>query len=150
VAVAACTAAPQAAERPAAERHTTGVRPDGRAAPSGAPVLLPELDTGLGESVAGQQPPTRGHATFAYSAGPRGKVLIVAVSCRGEGRITVRMREMRTAFRHICTAGEPYVEHSKLDLASAHQAGTVSVSAPPTVTWAMTVGRGEASVEDLA
>lgn len=43
----------------------------------------PELDGS--ERMAGQQPETKGNASFSYAKGAAGDALIVAVRCRGAG-----------------------------------------------------------------
>ncbi|MFF0204041.1 hypothetical protein [Streptomyces sp. NPDC005017] len=150
LAAAACTSPAPSASAPPAPRPTADVRSGAptTTAPARKPVEVepPALDAG-GE-LAGQQRPTRGNAVFAYGAGPRGKALVVVVSCRGEGEITVALPEMRAWFDHICTPGEPAVVRNEFAVAGAHRPGTVSVRAPSTVVWAATVGRGEPTETD--
>ncbi|MFJ5777092.1 hypothetical protein [Streptomyces sp. NPDC093094] len=152
LAAAACTA-PQ---------HTTGTRP---ADPAPAPpasasasadpatrepavVTPPSLYASLGESLAGRQEPTRGNAVFAYTGGARGRALVVAVSCLGEGKVTVDLPAMGVSFPHTCTSGEPAEVQNEFALSTEHRPGTVSVEAPSTVVWAATVSRVEPAGED--
>ncbi|MET9734442.1 hypothetical protein ABZZ79_28545 [Streptomyces sp. NPDC006458] len=152
LAVAACTSQSQSQSQSPSPRPAADVRSD---APTTTPpvrtpveVEPPDIDA-AGESPAGQRQPTHGNAVFAYEGGRRGKALIVAVSCRGRGTVTVDLPEMRVSFRHTCAPGEAAVVQNEFALASAYRPGTVSVRAPSTVTWAVTVGRGEPVEEDL-
>ncbi|GEC10004.1 hypothetical protein SSP24_76590 [Streptomyces spinoverrucosus] len=114
---------------------------------AGAPTP-PELDAGMGETLAGQRAATRGNASLEYSGGAEGKALIVAVSCKGDGSITVRVPVVKMSFPLQCSVGEPAVTYNQFALSAADKPGTVSVTAPPTVTWAVTVGRGDPASED--
>ncbi|MEV0963725.1 hypothetical protein AB0J25_14235 [Streptomyces sp. NPDC049910] len=130
----AAPATPATSSTPTA-RQTAGVTP-------------PALDAGLGESTAGQHGATRGNAGFSYEAGPRHKALVVAVSCQGAGTLKVRLPVLRAEFPLECSAGEPAVTYNQLAMHAAHKAGTVEVTAPSGVTWAVTVGRGDIAEPD--
>ncbi|MFE1442557.1 hypothetical protein [Streptomyces sp. NPDC058739] len=149
LAVAACTSTSPASST-TAPRPTADVRSGAptTTAPARKPVEveLPALDAG--RQLAGQQRPTRGNVVFEYGAGPRGKALVVVVSCRGEGTVTVALPEMRVSFPHTCTPGEPALVQNEFAVAGAHRPGTVSVRAPSTGTWAAAVGRGEPTETD--
>ncbi|MEW1605034.1 hypothetical protein AB0450_29945, partial [Streptomyces sp. NPDC093808] len=107
------------------------------AARSSAPVTPPALDGGT----AGAHGPAHGNAAFSYAPGARGEVLTVAVSCRGAGTVQVRIPVLHAGFPVACGAGKPAVTSHALALPAAHRAGTVRVTAPSGVTWAVTVGR---------
>jgi hypothetical protein len=111
-------------------------------------VTAPQLDEGLGEIRAGQRAATRGNASFDYVGGERGKALIVAVSCQGGGKITVEVPVVDVSFPLECPAGEPSVTYNQFAFKAAYKAGTVSVTAPSTVTWSVTVGRGDGAEEE--
>ncbi|MFG3656676.1 hypothetical protein [Streptomyces sp. NPDC047706] len=113
----------------------------------GAPTP-PELDTGMGETLAGQRAVTRGNASLEYAGGAKGKALIVAVSCKGDGSITVNVPVVKTSFPLQCSVGEAAVTYNQLALSAADKPGTVSVTAPSTVTWSVTVGRGDPASEE--
>jgi hypothetical protein len=108
-----------------------------------AAVTPPELDEGLGESLAGRQAATRGNATFDYGAGAKGQALIVAVSCKGTGTIKVNVPVVSMSFPLECGKRTPEVTYNQLAARAAYKAGTVEVAAPSSVTWSVTVGRGE-------
>ncbi|MFC8062828.1 hypothetical protein [Streptomyces sp. NPDC057293] len=130
----ASTTAPGTSSPPASE-HSTGLEP-------------PALDPEAGEVVAGQRGETHGNASFSYDAGSRGKALIVAVSCRGTGTVKVSVPVLGTDFPLECSTAEPAVTYNQLVMNAAHKAGTVAVTAPSTVTWALTVGRGNAAEQE--
>jgi hypothetical protein len=115
--------------RPTPSRQNSTVKP-------------PELDPGAGEVFAGRRGETRGNASFSYDAGPQGKALIVAVSCLGTGTIKVTVPVLGTDFPLECGTAEPAVTYNQLVMQTAHKAGTVTVTAPSTAVWAITVGRG--------
>lgn len=142
--VSACTPDPKPTGDAAPSTPSATAPPSAHQADSGS-VTLPELDAAMGEELAGQRAETRGNASFAYTGGERDKALIVAVNCRGVGTITVAVPVMDVSFPLECGAGEPAVTYNQLAMKSAYQPGTVSVTAPSTVTWAVTVGRGEAA-----
>ncbi|MET8897709.1 hypothetical protein [Streptomyces albogriseolus] len=139
-----CTSEAGAPERPAPSPRspsppaaTAGRSPAPR--PS-APVAPPQLD-----STAGAHGPARGNAAFRYTAGARGEALTVTVSCQGSGTLRIRIPVLRAAFPVECGIGEADATGADFDLPAAHRAGTVHVTAPPGVTWAATVGRGESA-----
>lgn len=106
-----------------------------------ASVEPPDLDPD--ETLAGRHPVTRGDATFAYTGGPKGKALVVAVSCRGRGSVTVDVLDMDSSFRQECEPDTPTVTHNHLEVPEASRPGTVSVGAPTGITWAVTIGRSD-------
>lgn len=113
-----------------------------------ATLTPPALDPEAGEDIAGQRGETRGNASFSYDTGPRGKALIVAVSCRGTGTVKVSLPVLGTDFPLACSTAEPAVTYNQLVMNAAHKAGTVAVTAPSTVTWALTIGRGNAAEQE--
>ncbi|MFF9457415.1 hypothetical protein [Streptomyces flaveolus] len=108
----------------------------------------PELDPESGAVFAGRHGVTRGSASFSYEAGAQGKALIVAVSCLGTGTIKVTVPILGTDFPLECGAGEPAVTYNQLAVQAADRAGTVTVTAPSTATWAITVGRGNTAEQE--
>ncbi|MFI8952603.1 hypothetical protein ACIGO6_39800 [Streptomyces sp. NPDC053750] len=130
----ATTPAPKTSN-PAASQHSATLTP-------------PALDPEAGETIAGQRGETRGNASFSYNAGTTRKALIVAVSCQGTGTIKVGVPVLGTSFPLECSTEEPAVTYNQLVMNAAHKAGTVTVTAPSTVTWAVTVGRGNAAEEE--
>ncbi|MEU0289698.1 hypothetical protein [Streptomyces sp. NPDC006147] len=147
LAVIGCTSTNGADEKPDLPTPAAAGSP---AARQPAPVTPPPLDAGDGESTAGRYGPAQGSAGFSYSAGTRGKALTVAVSCRGRGGVEVRLPVPHADFRLACASGEPAVTYHQLALPAAHRAGSVRVTAPSGVTWAVTVGRSDPAGEDPA
>lgn len=111
-------------------------------------VTAPELDSRDGEVLAGRRGPARGDGGFSYRAGPAGKALVVAVTCQGRGTIDVALPAMDAGFRFECRTDEPTLTHNQLAVEDAREPGTVKVTAPSTVTWAVTVGRGDPTAKD--
>ena len=101
----------------------------------------PELDDT--ETVAGRQGETRGGGAFEFSEGKKGDALIVAVRCQGKGEIKVSVKPMNVGFPLECVAGEASTTYNQVGVAGVEKKGTVSVLAPSTVRWSMTIGRGE-------
>jgi hypothetical protein len=131
---AAASSAPST-PRPTPSRQNSTVKP-------------PELDPESGEVFAGRRGETRGNASFSYNASPQGKALIVAVSCLGPGTIEVAVPVLGTDFPLECGTAEPAVTYNQLAMQAAHRAGTVTVTAPSTATWAITVGRGNTAEQE--
>ncbi|MFJ8828343.1 hypothetical protein ACIREE_42395 [Streptomyces sp. NPDC102467] len=120
------------------------------ASPSASPVegdqtpvkVPPELDPG--EKLAGRQGATHGGRTIAFAKGGRkGDALIVAVRCEGKGTMKVAVKPVTAAFPLECLAGEVSTTYNQLGLSGVEKEGTVSVTAPSTVNWSMTIARGE-------
>lgn len=134
-----CTSEADAPERPASSptATTAGSSPAPR---QSTPVTPPQLG-----STAGAHGPARGNAAFRYAAGARGEALTVAVSCQGDGTLRIRIPVLGAAFPVECGTGESDATGAGFDLPAAHRAGTVHVTAPPGVTWAVAVGRGESA-----
>ncbi|KAB1149211.1 hypothetical protein F7R91_05475 [Streptomyces luteolifulvus] len=141
--VPACTSSDTGvAEHPAKRRHSaspTPTRPSVRQAP--------ELDDG--ETLAGRRKGTTGNAQIAFTKGRKGDALLVAVRCQGKGKIKVDVPSVGMSFPVECRADEAGTIYNEAAVTGASQAGTVSVEAPPSVHWSLTVGRGEPARADL-
>lgn len=85
---------------------------------------------------------TRGGATIAYTKGRKGEALIVAVRCQGEGKIKVAVRSVHVSFSQPCVAGESSTIQNEVHLTGSDRDGVVSVEAPSSVRWSMTIGHG--------
>ncbi|WP_253195667.1 hypothetical protein [Streptomyces sp. JHA26] len=140
-----CTSGESADEASAPSASSTS-RPT--PSPPSVAVTPPALDLEAGEVFAGRHGATRGNASFSYDAGPQGKALVVAVSCLGTGTIKVTVPVLGTDFPLECGTGEPAVTYNQLAVQAAHRAGTVTVTAPSTATWAITVGRGSTAEQE--
>ncbi len=105
----------------------------------------PELDDS--ETVAGRQGETRGSGTFEFGEGEKGDALIIAVRCRGKGEIKVSVKPVNVGFPLECVDGEASTTtsttYNRIGVAGVEKKGTVSVLAPSSVWWSMTIGRGE-------
>ncbi|MFJ9203027.1 hypothetical protein [Streptomyces flaveolus] len=140
-----CTSGESTDEASASSAPSTS-RPT--SSPPRVEVTPPALDPEAGEVFAGRHGETRGNASFSYNAGPQGKALIVAVSCLGTGTIKVMVPVLGTDFPLECGTAEPAVTYNQLATQAAHRAGTVTVTAPSTATWAITVGRGNTAEQE--
>ncbi|AZQ40518.1 hypothetical protein EJ357_22175 [Streptomyces cyaneochromogenes] len=68
--------------------------------------------------------------------------------CQGEGTLNVTVRPTDVSFPLECRDSEVRTIHNQVDVAGAEDKGTVSVEAPTTVRWSLTIGRGEAAAEE--
>ncbi|GAA2455278.1 hypothetical protein GCM10010405_44150 [Streptomyces macrosporus] len=58
------------------------------------------------------------------------------------------MRPVDVSFPLECLDDEVSTAYNQVGVAGVERAGTVSVEAPSTVRWSMTIGRGEAATEE--
>ncbi|MEV5179585.1 hypothetical protein AB0K88_07390 [Streptomyces werraensis] len=132
-----CTSQTDTAEPPASSPPAvaSGTSPDPLPTATVAP---PQLG-----SPAGTYGPVRGNAVFSYAAGVRDLPVGFSFECQGAGTLHVRVPVLRAAFTVECDRGEPLVKGADFAVQAARLAGTVHVTAPPGVTWAAAVGRGE-------
>jgi len=143
--VAACTQ--DGAEPKHSTQSTPTTRPGSSAKPTsgtGAQPSVrkpPELDGT--ETLAGSRGETKGNASFEFSHGNKGEALIVAVHCRGKGTMLVTVKSVDVSFPLECLAGEVSTTYNQVSVTGAERSGTVSVQAPTSVHWSMTVGRGQ-------
>ncbi|WP_235192986.1 hypothetical protein [Streptomyces viridochromogenes] len=99
-----------------------------------APVL-PE-----GEVVA-QAVNATGNREMDIRGGIKSGPLSVLVNCQGQGTLTVSVEPVGLSFPLECVDGEVSSTFNQLSLKRARDHGTVSVTAPSQVRWALTVGR---------
>lgn len=147
--LAACSAHNPAAKSPAPlpedSREATIETPSRGSAPPSVE-QVPELyET---ETVAAEQEKTRGKRTVEFASGKKGDALIVAVRCQGQGTIDVTVQPAKVTFPLECLDGEVSTTYNQIGVPGVDKKGTVSVAAPSTVQWSMTVGRGEAAAEN--
>ncbi len=104
----------------------------------------PELDDS--ETVVASQGETRGGGTFEFGEGEKGDALIIAVRCQGRGKIEVSVKPVNVGFPLECVDGRASTTtgtaYNQVDVAGVEKKGTVSVLAPSSVRWSMTIGRG--------
>lgn len=149
VALAGCTGAsvtddtPSGKPAPSSSAPASSGQPDEGQVPVAVP---PELDQS--ERMAGQQRETTGSTSFSYAEGAAGDALIVAVRCRGAGRMNVAVSAVSVSFPVRCRAGETRTFYNQVGLSGAEEPGSVRVTAPSGVHWSMTVGRGELPADD--
>ncbi|MFF8318996.1 hypothetical protein ACF06V_17725 [Streptomyces bobili] len=155
--VTACSADDAGAGPPAGTALPSGPARSGSAGPVGPPAVSPaeppvdqppELDGS--ETLAVRQGVTRGGRTVRFGAGKKGDALTVAVRCQGEGTVEVTVRPAAASFPLACRAGEVTTVQNQMDVSGVEGEGTVTVEAPTTVRWSMTVGRGPAAPEGRA
>ncbi|MFJ9863551.1 hypothetical protein [Streptomyces sp. NPDC101165] len=106
----------------------------------------PELDAD--ETLAGRRKATTGNASFAFGKGKKGDALIVAVRCQGTGKIKVAVRPAHASFPLECLADQVSTTYNQLAVSGVDRSGVVSVEAPSSVRWSMTVGRGAPAQEE--
>lgn len=106
----------------------------------------PELDDS--ETVVARQRETRGGGTFEFGEGEKGDALIIAVRCQGKGEIEVSVKPVNVGFTLECVDSEASTStststYNQVSVAGVEKKGAVSVQAPSSVRWSMTIGRGE-------
>ncbi|MFJ5967444.1 hypothetical protein [Streptomyces sp. NPDC093060] len=106
----------------------------------------PELDDD--ETLAGRRKATTGNASLAFGKGRKGDALIVAVRCQGAGKIKVAVRPVRASFPLECLADQVGTTYNQLAVSGVDRSGIVSVEAPSSVRWSMTIGRGTPAEEE--
>ncbi|MET8766186.1 hypothetical protein [Streptomyces sp. NPDC004658] len=82
-----------------------------------------------------------GNREIDIKGGLRAGPLSVMVNCQGEGELTVLVQPAGLRFPLQCVAGEVSSTYNQLNLKRTRARGTVSVTAPSGVRWAITVGR---------
>lgn len=143
--IAACTASQ--AEQAGRSTPTPGpVTPGGATAATGPGAAEPSLrkppELEPDTSLAGRQEVTTGNARVPYRSGKKGDALTVAVSCQGEGKITVVVRPVHASFPLQCAAPRIATISNQFAVSGAERGGAVSVEASSAVHWSMTIGRG--------
>ncbi|MEU1012449.1 hypothetical protein [Streptomyces sp. NPDC005890] len=107
----------------------------------------PELDAD--ETLAGRQKMTTGNASIDFRKGKKkGDALIVAVRCQGAGTIKVAVQSVHVTFPLECHADQVSTTYNQVGVGGVDRSGTVSVQAPSSVRWSMTIGRGEPAQEE--
>ncbi|MFD0395614.1 hypothetical protein ACFQ3Z_40160 [Streptomyces nogalater] len=84
-----------------------------------------------------------GSRELDIKGGLKSGALAVLVHCEGEGGLTVEVEPVGLRFPVECGAGEVGSVYNRLELKESREQGTVSVTAPSTVRWAITVGHRE-------
>jgi hypothetical protein len=109
----------------------------------------PDLE--MADRVVLRRDGTRGSASMEFGKARKGdgKTLTVGAQCEGKGEIEVSLRPMGGSFTMACRDGEVSSEYNQFTVDGADRAGTVSVTAPSTVRWSLSVGRGEPADLDL-
>jgi hypothetical protein len=83
----------------------------------------------------------RGNREIDIPGGIKAGALSVSVNCQGQGTLTVSVKPVGLSFPLECVAGEVSSTYNELHLKTARGRGTVSVTAPSPVRWALTVGQ---------
>lgn len=82
-----------------------------------------------------------GNREMEIRGGIKAGPLSVLVNCQGQGTLTVSVEPVGLSFPLECVDGEVSSTFNQLSLKRARVHGTVSVTAPAGVRWALTVGR---------
>ncbi|MBM4828752.1 MULTISPECIES: hypothetical protein [Actinomycetes] len=139
-----CTSEAAAPEPPASSppaSATAGVSPD----PLPSDTVAPPRVDGRADAYG----PARDSAVFSYdAAGAREDSIRFSFRCQGSGTLKVRVPVLHANFPVQCDRGDLPERGVDFAVPAARLAGTVHVTAPPGVTWAGSVGRGEAEEED--
>ncbi|MEV7679489.1 hypothetical protein AB0O64_13155 [Streptomyces sp. NPDC088341] len=135
---------------------------DDRSEPSSTPVTMPATrpsspagttagttaDTG---KVSEAPPPLRGGEILLAAKSRQGNATLplakkigdgrlgVQVNCRGKGTLSVSVEPVGLSFSLECVAQDVRGTHNEIDLKRPATEGTVRVTAPSAVTWALTV-----------
>ncbi|WP_245703127.1 hypothetical protein [Streptomyces lushanensis] len=134
----------------------TGSGDDG-SPPSSSPVTMPATPppTGAGAAGAGSvseaPPPLRGGEILLTAKSRRGNAALplarkigdgllgAQVNCRGTGTLSVSVEPVGLSFSLDCVAQEVRGTSNEIDLKRTPAEGTVRITAPSAVTWALTV-----------
>jgi hypothetical protein len=108
-------------------------------------------DLQMADRVVLRRDGTRGSASMEFGKAKKGdgKALTVGAQCEGKGEIEVSLRPMGGSFTMTCRDGEVSGEYNQFTVEDADRGGTVTVNAPSTVRWSLSVGRGEPAEHDL-
>ncbi len=82
-----------------------------------------------------------GNREMDVKGGLKSGELAVLVNCKGNGKLTVEVKPVGLSFPLKCVPGGVSSTYNQLKLKRTHQQGTVNVTAPSNVRWAITVGR---------
>ncbi|MEU8696433.1 hypothetical protein AB0C61_01915 [Streptomyces sp. NPDC048680] len=80
-----------------------------------------------------------GNAELPFEAGIGAEPLAVQVNCQGKGTLKVFIEPLAVSFPLECAAGEVSSTYNELALKRARAEGSVRVSAPSGIRWALTV-----------
>lgn len=93
-----------------------------------------------GEVVA-QAVNATGNREMDIRGGIKAGPMSVLVNCQGKGTLTISVQPVGLSFPLDCVDGEVSSTYNQLSLKRDRDQGTVSVTAPSRVRWALTVGR---------
>ncbi|WP_405870808.1 MULTISPECIES: hypothetical protein [unclassified Streptomyces] len=91
--------------------------------------------------VVAQAANASGNREMEIQGGITAGSLSVLVNCQGKGTLTVSVEAVGLSFPLECVDGEVSSTFNQLDLKRSREHGTVNVTAPSHVRWALTVGR---------
>jgi hypothetical protein len=148
--LAACTSDDADTKQPAQRTHSSEPRTATTAATAATtePSVQqpPELDAD--ETLAGRQGATSGAANVAFAKGKKGDALVVALRCQGQGKVNVSVPSVHVSFPLECLADEISTTYNQVAVTGVERSGSVSVHAPSSVRWSMTIGRGAPVAEE--
>lgn len=148
--LAACSADSHRA-KPPTRSSATGAEPTTQNEATDAAQLSvehpPELEEN--ETLVAQHAKAHGNRTVPFGSGKKkGQALIVAIRCQGKGTIDVTVRPTDVTFPLECLDSEVSTTYNLVGGSSVSQSGSVSIEAPSSIKWSMTVGRGDAPEEE--
>lgn len=146
--LAACTSddTKQPPQRTHSSEPGTATAPASQAPTEPSVQQPPELDAD--ETLAGRQDATSGNANVEFVKGKKGDALVVAVRCQGQGKINVSVPSVHVSFPLECLTGEISTTYNQVAVTGVERNGSVSVHAPSSVRWSMTIGRGAPVAEE--
>ncbi|MFF7145834.1 hypothetical protein ACFZB5_32310 [Streptomyces nodosus] len=130
--------------------------PDRSAAPATTMSAASATSSGRTEHIAGESvtkpPKLLSGVALAQAASAKGngelelghitaQPLSVLVNCQGKGTLTVEVRPMGFRFPLECVASKVNTTYNELHLKQPREQGVVSVTAPSSVRWSLTVGQ---------
>ncbi|MFI6492721.1 hypothetical protein [Streptomyces sp. NPDC050564] len=91
--------------------------------------------------VVAQAANASGNRELEIRGGIKAGALSVLVNCEGQGKLTVSVQPVGLSFPLECVGGEVSSTFNQLGLKRSREQGTVNVTAPSSVHWALTVGQ---------
>lgn len=91
--------------------------------------------------VLAQTANAHGNQELEIPGGIKAGPLAILVNCQGEGTLTVSVKPVGLSFPLECVNGEVSSTFNQLNLKKSRTYGTVDVTAPSHVRWALSVGQ---------
>ncbi|MEU4068321.1 hypothetical protein AB0F25_39015 [Streptomyces wedmorensis] len=114
--------------------NTTGTEEE----PSGSVTTPPKLPDGKTLAAVAN---VQGNMEIPLKGGVREASLSIMVSCQGKGTVTVTYAPSGLSFPLKCVEGMVSTTYNQIDLKHKRESASVSVQAPSSVRWAVSVGQ---------